>query len=367
MIEVKIGDIFKSKATTLVNTVNCVGVMGKGIAEVFKKKFPGMFNDYLRRCKDKLVKPGHPYYYTDLTGTSIINFPTKDHWRSPSKLSYIIEGLDWFIQNYEDLGITSIAFPPLGCGNGGLKWEDVGPLMYGKLRDLPIDIELFAPYGTNLDLINKEYLSKEAKANIDLKGKLNSSANPNWLLIPYIIQYLSQYKYTCPVGRTIFQKICFVLTHTGVDTGMVFFKASYGPFSKEAKDVMSYLYNTNLVHEDHIGNMVAVHASNAFSLDMAQYPDDILKKVRKTIDLFLRVKNTNHAEMLTTVLFAYDQLKASNNRVSEMDVLGYVLHWKPHWKETRERDIAIAVRDLAVLGWLKVSFSRDLPYQECVI
>ena len=139
-MKIMIGNIFDSTAKTLVNTVNCVGVMGKGIALDFKNKYPTMYKEYVKLCHAGEIKPGKPYLYQDLYGTSILNFPTKEHWRSPSKLSYIIEGLDWFCENYQKYDISSIAFPPLGCGNGGLSWEVVGPIMYSKLRDLPIEI-----------------------------------------------------------------------------------------------------------------------------------------------------------------------------------------------------------------------------------
>lgn len=110
-------------------------------------------------CARGEVKPGVPYYYSDLYGSSILNFPTKDHWRSPSRLSYISSGLNWFRKNYRELGITSIAFPPLGCGNGGLPWETVGPLMYSMLVDLSIEIEIYAPFGTKPEQLTEKYLS----------------------------------------------------------------------------------------------------------------------------------------------------------------------------------------------------------------
>ena len=140
------------------NAVNCVGVMGKGIALEFKKRYPEMYRDYAARCADGMVKLGVPYLYRDLLDTSILNFPTKNHWRGASELSYITDGLKWFIQNYEELNITSIAFPALGCGNGGLEWSLVGPTMYGLLRNLPIDIEIYAPYGTSQEMLSTEYL-----------------------------------------------------------------------------------------------------------------------------------------------------------------------------------------------------------------
>ncbi len=142
-MKVLIGSIFDSTMQTLVNTVNCVGVMGKGIALEFKKRFPDMFKEYVKLCEQKQVRPGQPYFYQDFFGTSILNFPTKDHWRSPSKLTYIINGLDWFVTNYQSYGIASIAFPPLGCENGGLSWDTVCPIMYEKLSQLPIEIEIW--------------------------------------------------------------------------------------------------------------------------------------------------------------------------------------------------------------------------------
>ena len=87
MIKVLIGDMFQSEAQTLVNTVNCVGVMGKGVALEFKKRWPGLMLDYEKRCAQKLVEPGVPYIYTDILGASIVNFPTKGHWRSASRLN----------------------------------------------------------------------------------------------------------------------------------------------------------------------------------------------------------------------------------------------------------------------------------------
>ena len=98
-MKVKIGNLFESKCNTIVNTVNCVGVMGKGIALEFKKKYPAMFRDYVNKCDFGEIKTGKPYVYEDASGMKILNFPTKDHWRSPSKLSYVVDGLDWFIEH----------------------------------------------------------------------------------------------------------------------------------------------------------------------------------------------------------------------------------------------------------------------------
>ena len=116
MVKVLTGNLFESNAQTLVNTVNCVGVMGKGVALEFKKRFPDMFDDYEKRCQRHEVKLGRPYLYKRLVPPWILNFPTKDHWRSVASLEAIVEGLKYLLQHHKEWGITSMAVPPLGCG-----------------------------------------------------------------------------------------------------------------------------------------------------------------------------------------------------------------------------------------------------------
>lgn len=119
MINIVQGDLFQSSAQTLVNTVNLVGVMGKGIALEYKKRYPEMFTKYKKICDSKLFSMGQLYLYkTDEKW--ILNFPTKQDWRNPSKTEYLELGLKKFIETYKEKGITSIAFPLLGANNGGL-------------------------------------------------------------------------------------------------------------------------------------------------------------------------------------------------------------------------------------------------------
>ncbi len=134
------GNLFLSPAQTLVNTVNTVGVMGKGIAREFKTIFPEMYAAYAARCEGGELQPGTLHLHRT-PHKWILNFPTKRHWRQPSRLADIETGLDAFIRGYEAQGITSVAFPQLGCGNGGLDWEaDVRPMMERRLADLPIEV-----------------------------------------------------------------------------------------------------------------------------------------------------------------------------------------------------------------------------------
>lgn len=141
MIEYVQGDIFKSETQTIVNTVNCVGAMGAGIALEFKKQFPNMYLSYKKICDQKQLKPGLLHLYKK-EERWILNFPTKDHFKDPSTLEYIEKGLIKFKETYKEKGITSISFPKLGCGKGGLDFNNVKPLME-KYLNLDIKVKIY--------------------------------------------------------------------------------------------------------------------------------------------------------------------------------------------------------------------------------
>jgi O-acetyl-ADP-ribose deacetylase (regulator of RNase III) len=131
--------LFDSPAQTLVNTVNTVGVMGKGIAKTFRERYPAMFSEYRELCDSGRLNIGNLHLWKG-DGHWVLNFPTKTNWRLPSKIEYIQRGLQTFVLNYERMGITSASFPPLGCGNGNLNWVDVKPIIEGYLRNISIPI-----------------------------------------------------------------------------------------------------------------------------------------------------------------------------------------------------------------------------------
>jgi O-acetyl-ADP-ribose deacetylase (regulator of RNase III) len=132
--------LFNSPAQTLVNTVNTVGVMGKGIALIFKQLYPEMYEQYRELCLTGKLDIGKLYIYRT-PNKIIVNFPTKKHWRSRSQVKYIEAGLKEFVDHYHKYGISSVSFPQLGCGNGELDWErQVQPLMEQYLKDLPIPV-----------------------------------------------------------------------------------------------------------------------------------------------------------------------------------------------------------------------------------
>lgn len=146
MIRYVKGNLFESGAEALVNTVNCVGIMGKGIAYQFRRAYPLMFTDYQARCRRGEIRLGEVAEFTE-NGKVIVNFPTKDHWRANSRLEDIYAGLRALKVLIDQKGISSIALPPLGCGNGGLSWPDVKEAIDRELGDCSAEIEVYEPAG----------------------------------------------------------------------------------------------------------------------------------------------------------------------------------------------------------------------------
>jgi O-acetyl-ADP-ribose deacetylase (regulator of RNase III) len=333
MVHVLIGDMFESQAQTLVNTVNCVGVMGKGLALEFKKRFPDMYEDYVTRCTAKQVQLGEPYVFRRLHPPWILNFPTKGHWRSISRLSDIVAGLEYLESHYRTWGIESLAVPALGCNNGGLEWRVVGPTLYRHLGRLDIPVELYAPRGTPDEHLRQDFMSQpvdvvaaDSQANRDPKIK------PAWVALVEILTRIEGEPYHYPVGRTIFQKIAYFATELGLPTALQYKRSSYGPFAADLKPLLTRLTNNGLLQEEQIDRMFAVKpgptypdAARAYRADLDRW-EPIIDRVA---DLFLRIQRTQQAEVAATVRFAAQELaKESGRKPSEVDVLHEVMHWK---------------------------------------
>ena len=138
------GNLFESDSQTLVNPINCHGIIERGIALKFKKKYPLMFEDYVKRCYEGGVQVGKPYLFRE-KDLQIVNFPIKIHWQDPPKLDYINEGLHYLTNHYKEWGITSLAMPALGCGLGGLDWNAVSILYVDILGTLDIPVSIYLP------------------------------------------------------------------------------------------------------------------------------------------------------------------------------------------------------------------------------
>lgn len=151
MIELRYDNLLKCDAEALVNTVNCVGVMGKGIAKAFKEAYPANFKVYEAACKRKEIRPGKMFVSDigDMFAKKwIVNFPTKDHWYASSKMVWIEDGLKDLVRFVEENKVKSIAIPALGCSNGGLPWNDVRPRIERAMEPLTdIKVYLYPPQG----------------------------------------------------------------------------------------------------------------------------------------------------------------------------------------------------------------------------
>ena len=177
MIQFVKGDFFDYNADIRVNTVNCVGIMGAGVALLFENKYPKMYDDYVKECNQGKVKIGLPHVWQDndmfnTNRITIINFPTKKHWKNPSEYEYIEKGLVWLRQYLLNKGNVTITLPALGCGHGGLDWDKVKKMIVEKLENLDAKILVFEPASS----VNKDISSETL---VELKENHITKITPN--------------------------------------------------------------------------------------------------------------------------------------------------------------------------------------------
>jgi O-acetyl-ADP-ribose deacetylase (regulator of RNase III)/uncharacterized protein YwgA len=223
------GDLLKQQdVDAIVNTVNCVGVMGKGIALQFKKKWPANFKAYAAACKAGQMRLGKMFIF-DLgalaTPRYIINFPTKGDWRSASKLQNIESGLVDLINKIQSLGIQSIAMPPLGCGNGGLDWNAVKPLIEQYFAPLEnITLRLFEP--------------PEAAATAQLE--VNTPAPKMTAGRAAILALLEAYEsVSYGLSKIEVQKLAYFLQEAGENLKLTYVKHQYGPYADQLRHALN--------------------------------------------------------------------------------------------------------------------------------
>ncbi len=364
MVEIKMGDLFESSAQTLVNTVNCVGIMGKGVALEFKKRFPGMFKDYVERCEKGQVQLGKPYLYRSLLPPWVLNFPTKGHWRSVSQLTDIEDGLRFLQSHYREWNITSLAVPPLGCGQGQLEWRVVGPTLYRYLGHLDIPVELYAPFGTPHAELDSSFLKREV-SSLSPEQKIPYHVEPSWIAIMEILACIEREPYHWPVGRTTFQKIAYFATESGLPTGLHYQRGSYGPYSPDLKRRIAALIHNGLLREEQLGRMFTVRTGSTYPDANRTYEKQLLEwrpLIDRISDLFMRM-NTQQAEIAASVHFAAKELSQQlQAKPSEREIFTEVMEWKQRRNPPlAEEDVALAVRNLGALGWIDAKASADLP------
>lgn len=369
MVKVMVGDLFASKMQTLVNTVNCVGVMGKGIALEFRKRFPEMYADYVERCEAHLVKLGRPYLYRTLVGPWILNFPTKDHWRSVSRLEDIVTGLRYLEAHYKDWGITSLAVPPLGCGQGQLEWRVVGRTLFRHLKRLTIPVELYAPHGTPKDETRPQFLDGSEVRQSEDDPSSETRIEPGIIALVEILARIEAEPHHWPIGRVGFQKVAYFGTECGLPTHLSYQRGSFGPYAPELKYAVTRLVNNGLIREERLGNMLAVKVGPTYRDARRAFRPFIHRWepiIDRVADLFVRIRTTKQSELASTVHFAAASLaEKSGTTPSEEEVLEEVLRWKQRRKPPLDvHDIAFATRNLAILRWLELKSSAKLPIED---
>lgn len=220
MIESGTGNLLEADVEAVVNTVNTVGVMGKGIALQFKNAYPENFKAYAAACKRGEVVPGRMFVHDSGrmgSGRYVINFPTKRHWKSRSRLADIEAGLVDLVRVIRELEIRSIAVPPLGCGNGGLDWDDVSPLIHGALEPLTdVRVLVFSPDGAPVP------------DAMPVRTKRPHLTGPRAATIAVLDRYLvSDYR----LSALEVQKLSYFLQVVGAPMKLNYVKGQFGPYA----------------------------------------------------------------------------------------------------------------------------------------
>jgi O-acetyl-ADP-ribose deacetylase (regulator of RNase III) len=232
MVELTNGDILSAEAEALVNTVNCVGVMGRGIALQFRKAFPENFKVYEGACERGEVRPGRMLVFETglLAGPRyVINFPTKRHWKGKSRLEDIDAGMPALIDEIRKRGIHSVAIPPLGCGLGGLDWNEVRPRIVSAFEELPdLRVLLFEPAGAPMP----EEMVKELRTPKMTPGRA--------VLIELMSRYVAAVMDPF-VSLLEVHKLMYFMQEAGEHLKLQYEKGTYGPYAKNLRHVLSVI------------------------------------------------------------------------------------------------------------------------------
>lgn len=281
MIRETSGNLLRAEAEALVNTVNTEGVMGKGIALQFKKAYPAMYDAYRKAAKAGEIRLGHVQVWPtgQMSGAKyIVNFPTKAHWKSRSKMQDIEAGLVDLIDVVRKLGIESIAVPPLGCGNGGLDWRDVEPRIVAAFEQVPdVEVLLFAPDGA------------PAASEIATETKRPEMTRGRAALVELVQRYTLQ-AFVAP-GPIESQKLMYFLQVAGEPLRLRFTANRYGPYADNLRHVFNIVEGHFLIGYGDGSATVAEAERLTVLPGAAQEAESVLKDSAGTCDRIDRVLN----------------------------------------------------------------------------
>ena len=336
MINFVVGNLLESDAFALVNTVNCEGYMGKGIAYQFKMRYPETNLEYVKICRTHQLKPGILHSHLE-ESKLIVNFPTKDKWREKSKMEYIIAGLDALVKLIKDKQISSIAIPPLGSGNGGLDWSAVKQIIIQKLSCLANDVEIYV-YEP----------SKNYQAIPASEPQLSLSA-----LI------LMQIKFHLLPDKIHFNKICLQKTAYFMnilsDTNYFhFIKDKYGPYDHDIEVISKQINEFEIFHNANTKEAYDILMKKLISDQTLQKIEFYKPFIKEAAEFTNHFCDSNSVEGAGTALFIIQQSRCAT--IEEI-ITGFKRWSDDKAKRFSEQDIISAVNELEEARFIHKTFS----------
>lgn len=334
----------QADSEALVNTVNCVGIMGRGIALQFRKAFPENFKVYEAVCKRGELRPGQMLVYETrrLTGPKyVINFPTKRHWKGKSRIEDIESGLKALIEEVKRRSIRSVAIPPLGCGLGGLRWDDVRPRILRAFEELPeVNVLLFEPAGA-------------PDADAMVKGKAAPDMTPGRaVLLELIRRYLAAVMDPF-ISLLEIHKLMYFMQESGENLRLKYQKGTYGPYAKNLRHVLNALEGHYISGygdaDDKPGRPIELlpAASETAEKFLASH-HDTQKHFARVVDLIDGFETPFGMELLATVHW----VSSRENATSLEAAIDRTYAWGERKHAFAEKQIALAWKTLMEKGWI---------------
>lgn len=354
MIQLHSGDILKADVEALVNTVNTVGAMGKGIALKFRHAYPEMFAEYQRLCEADQLTIGRMHVYdlgSLIQPRYVINFPTKQHWRAPSKIEYIEKGLVDLVAKVRELGIRSIAIPPLGCGSGGLNWSEVRPLIERAFSEMP-DVNAWL-YPPQAEFERDAFKTPGTRLEMTATRAKVLAILSRYLELGYDLTLIEV------------QKLLYFLQEAGESLNLRYAKGTYGPYADNLRFVLQRF-------EGHFTRGFA-ESKNAPKSPLTLVPEAVVQayqvigtaqdessesaaRLKRVETLIEGYESPYGMELLASVhwVVTRDQVAAHN-----VDAVIAAVHaWSSRKaKVMRVEHVQGALEQLNRLGWLKSSTS----------
>ena len=343
MIKYMTGDLLAADSEALVNSVNCVGVMGRGVALAFKRRFPDNFKAYKAACDWGELQPGRMFVFetSELMPRFIINFPTKQHWRASSRVADIEAGLSALVAEIERHRIHSIALPPLGCGLGGLEWTEVKPRIHRALAGVAdLDTLVFEPYGSD----SVEIPLLELKRPPMTPGR----AALLGLMHRYLIGLAEPFVTLLEV-----HKLLYFMQEAGEPLRLQYVKAAHGPYAENLRHVLRALDGHYVKgggaggdRTDEPLNLVpgAIREAEVF---LGQHPET-RNRFDRVVDLVAGFESPFGLELLATVHCVINEIQTD----AIPDVVRATHGWNNHKRQFSERQIELARDTLRRGEWL---------------